>query len=84
MTSLTTLVADNTAITRVPFALSWMSPRNGILSLVQTFAGTSSLEFLDEQNDSFYGLPSVFKDLQDLQRLWLKFESEAQLNQTLA
>jgi hypothetical protein len=111
MTSLTTLAADNTAITRVPFAVvrsksigyislcgfkgfarnvfpsiiqSWMSPTNGILSLVQTFAGTSSLEFLDEQNDSFYGLPSIFKDLQDLQRLWLKFDSEVQLNQTLA
>ncbi|GAU43039.1 hypothetical protein TSUD_329370 [Trifolium subterraneum] len=111
MTSLTTLAADNTAITRVPFAVvrsksigyislcgfkgfarnvfpsiiqSWMSPTNGVLSLVQTFAGTSSLEFLDEQNDSFYGLPSIFKDLQDLQRLWLKFDSEVQLNQTLA
>lgn len=63
---------------------SWMSPTNNILSLVHTPAGTSSLEFLDEQNDSFYGLPLIFKDLQILQRLWLKCESEAQLNQTLA
>jgi hypothetical protein len=110
MTSLTTLAADNTAITRVPFAVvrsksigyislcgfkgfarnvfpsiiqSWMSPTNGILSLVQTFAGTSSLEFLDDQNDNFYGLPSIFNDLQNLQRLWLKCKSEAELNQTL-
>jgi len=63
---------------------SWTSPTNNILSIVQTFAGTSSLEFLDEQNDAFYGLPSIFKDLQNLQRLWLKCESEAQLKQTLA
>ena len=63
---------------------SWMSPTNDILSFAKTFAGTPALEFLDEQNDSFYGLPSVLKDLQNLQRLWLKCESEAQLNQTLA
>jgi len=63
---------------------SWISPTNGILPLVKTFAGTSSLEFLDEQNDKFCGLPSIFKDLQNLQHLWLKCESEAQLNETLA
>ncbi|CAK8543032.1 unnamed protein product [Lathyrus sativus] len=107
MTSLITLVADNTALTRVPFAVvrsksigyislcgfkgssrnvfpliiqSWMSPTNGILSLIQTFAGTSSLEFLD----SFYGLPSIVKELPNLQRLLLKCESDTQLNQTLA
>ncbi|KEH23575.1 disease resistance protein (TIR-NBS-LRR class) [Medicago truncatula] len=63
---------------------SWMSPTNGILPLVQTFAGTSSLEFFDEQDNSFYGLPSFHKDLPNLQRLWFKCKSEAQLNQTLA
>ncbi|PNX85872.1 disease resistance protein (TIR-NBS-LRR class), partial [Trifolium pratense] len=111
MTSLTTLVADNTAITRVPFALvtsksigyislcgyegfshivfpsiiqSWISPARGVLSPVEAFAGTSSLEFLDELSDNFYGLPSTFNNLQNLQRLWLKCKSEAQLNQTLA
>lgn len=111
MKSLTTLVADKTAITKIPFALvksksigyislcgykgfsrnvfpsiiqSWMSPTNNILSLVQSSEGTTSLDFLDEQNDSFYGLPCTFKDLQNLQRLWLKCESEAQLNQTIA
>ncbi|AES79113.1 disease resistance protein (TIR-NBS-LRR class), putative [Medicago truncatula] len=63
---------------------SWMSPTNDILSLAKTFAGTPALELLDEQNDSFYGLPSVLKDLQNLQRLWLECESEAQLNQAVA
>ncbi|XP_045797631.1 disease resistance protein RUN1-like [Trifolium pratense] len=62
---------------------SWMSPTNGILSFVQTFAGTSSLEFSEEQTDSFYGLPCIFEDLQNLQRLWLICESEVQLHQTL-
>jgi hypothetical protein len=111
MTSLTTLVADNTAITRVPFAVvrskniayislcgyegfarkvfpsiiqSWLSPTNSILSLVQTFAGTSCLDITDEQNNSFYCLSSIFEDLQSLHRLWLKCDSEAQLNQTVS
>jgi hypothetical protein len=111
MKSLTTLVADSTAITRVPFAVvrsksiayislcgyeglarkvfpsiiqSWLSPTNSILSLVQTFAGTSCLDITDEQNNSFYCLSSIFEDLQNLQRLWLKCDSEAQLNQTVA
>ncbi|CAI8613793.1 unnamed protein product [Vicia faba] len=55
-----------------------------ILSLVQTFVGTSSLEFLDEQENSFYGLPSAFKQISNLQYLWLKCVSDTQLNQTLA
>jgi hypothetical protein len=111
MKSLTTLVADNTAIEKVPFAVvrsksiayislcgyegfarkvfpsiiqSWLSPTNNVLSLVQISAGTPCLDFTDEQNKSFYCLPSTFEDLQDLQRLWLKCDSEAQLNQTVA
>jgi hypothetical protein len=111
MKSLTTLVADNTAIERVPFAVvrsksiayislcgyegfarkvfpsiiqSWLSPTNSILSLVQTFAGTSCLDITDEQNNSFYCLSSIFEDLQSLHRLWLKCDSEAQLNQTVS
>ncbi|KAK2432984.1 disease resistance protein RPV1 [Trifolium repens] len=63
---------------------SWLSPTNSILSLVQTFAGTPGLDFTDEQNQSFYCLPSTFEDLQDLQRLWLECDSKAQLNQTVA
>ncbi|XP_045833274.1 disease resistance-like protein CSA1 [Trifolium pratense] len=63
---------------------SWLSPTNSILSLVQTFAGTSCLDITDEQNNSFYCLSSIFEDLQNLQRLWLKCDSEAQLNQTVA
>ncbi|XP_058749234.1 disease resistance protein RUN1-like isoform X2 [Vicia villosa] len=63
---------------------SWMSPTNGMLSLVQTFAGTSSLEFFDEQEDIFFGLPSILKELPNLQRLLLKCGSDTQLNQTLA
>lgn len=108
MKSLTTLVADKTAITRVPFAVvrsksigyislcgyegfsrnvfpsiiqSWMSPTNNVFSLIRTSAGMSSLDFLDEENSSFYGLSSIFKDLHNLQHLWLNCDSEAQLNQ---
>jgi hypothetical protein len=111
MKSLTTLVADKTAITRVPFAVvrlksiayislcdfegftrtvfpsiikSWLSPTNKILSLVQTFAGTLCLDITDEQNNNFYCLSSIFEHLQDLHCLWLKCDSEAQLNQTAA
>jgi len=63
---------------------SWLSPTNNILSLVQTFAGTSCLDFTDEQNNTFYCLSSIFEDIQNLQRIWLKCDSEAQLNQTVA
>ncbi|KAJ1411292.1 Leucine-rich repeat domain superfamily [Sesbania bispinosa] len=61
---------------------SWMSPKSNILSLVQTYAmGVSSLDFLDEQNSTFYGLSSILKELQNVQRLWLKCNSsEAQLH----
>jgi Leucine-rich repeat (LRR) protein len=63
---------------------SWLSPTNNVLPLVQISAGTPCLDFTDEQNKSFYCLPSTFEDLQDLQRLWLECDSEAQLNQTVA
>jgi len=63
---------------------SWCSPTNDILSLVQTSAGISRLHFTDEQNSSSYCLSSIVEDLQNLQRLWLKCKSEAQLKQTVA
>jgi len=63
---------------------SWLSPTNNILSRVQSFAGTPCLDFTDEQNNSFYCLPSILEDLQNIQRLWLTCDSEAQLNQTVA
>ncbi|KAK2432981.1 disease resistance protein RPV1 [Trifolium repens] len=62
---------------------SWLSPTNNVLSLVQISAGTPCLDFTDEQNKSFYCLPSTFEDFQNLQRLWLKCDSEAQLNHTV-
>ncbi|WJX83529.1 hypothetical protein P8452_66189 [Trifolium repens] len=92
MTSLTTLAADNTAITRVPFAvvrsksIGYISlcgfkgfARNVFPSIIQSWMSPTN----DDQNDNFYGLPSIFNDLQNLQRLWLKCKSEAELNQTL-
>ncbi|XP_057436791.1 disease resistance protein RPV1-like isoform X3 [Lotus japonicus] len=109
MESLTILVADNTAITRVPFAVvrsksigyislcgyegfsrdvfpsiirSWMSPTNNILFQVQTSSmGMSSLDILYEQNSSSSGLFYALKDLQKLRRLWVKCDSEVQLNE---
>ncbi|KEH29087.1 disease resistance protein (TIR-NBS-LRR class) [Medicago truncatula] len=63
---------------------SWLSPTNNILSLVQTSAGTLCRDFIDEQNNSFYCLSSILEDLQNTQRLWVKCDSQAQLNQTVA
>ncbi|XP_057458665.1 disease resistance protein RUN1-like isoform X2 [Lotus japonicus] len=63
---------------------SWLSPANNALSQVQTsVVGMSCLDLLDEQNSSFYGLLYALKDLQKLQRLWVKCDSDVQLNQSI-
>ncbi|XP_057458662.1 disease resistance protein RUN1-like [Lotus japonicus] len=63
---------------------SWMSPANNTLSQFETsVVGMSCVDLLDEQKSSFYGLLYALKGLEKLQRLWVKCDSEVQLNQSV-
>ncbi|XP_057458678.1 uncharacterized protein LOC130749350 [Lotus japonicus] len=60
-----------------------MSPTNNILSQVRASAAGMSLNLLDEEKSRSYGLLHALKDLSNLQRLWVKCDSEVQLNQSV-
>ncbi|KAK7313174.1 hypothetical protein VNO77_37656 [Canavalia gladiata] len=105
MESLTTLMADNTSITEVPFSIvklksigyislcgfegfsrdvfpsiiqSWMLSTYNIISMAPKSA-MSSLVALDVQCSSSYSTSSAFKDLPNLQSLFVECDSEYQL-----
>ncbi|PNX78371.1 disease resistance protein (TIR-NBS-LRR class) [Trifolium pratense] len=86
MESLTTLMANNTSITRVPFSIvrSWMSPTNNISSHFRTSTVTSSLVPLDVPHSNSHELSSISMYLPSLRSLWVECSSELQLSHDAA
>ncbi|PNY05216.1 disease resistance protein (TIR-NBS-LRR class) [Trifolium pratense] len=79
MESLTTLLANNTAIKR-----SWMSPTTGFPSMCQTSTIMSSLVPLDIPHGSSHEISSISKYLPCLRSLWVECSSEVQLSHDAA
>jgi len=63
---------------------SWMSPKMNSMSGIHSFwSRSSSLAFLDEQNNNLGDIPPMLGNLEKLRSFWVQCDTEYQLSQEL-